>query len=357
MYAGIARDGRELEQALALAAESFSPPDAAMDAAISRKAFLLREHPGFREDSAIVVCAENGCVAGSAFLIDCELPVGDCLLQGVFISSVSVAEQARGQGLSLLLMESAIKAATVRDADIAMLIARRAVDGYYTRFGFWGLSQYSKVTLNIATLPPASHPIQAVTLRPVAAEDFGLCAELHAASYRNLIGHCVRSPKMWGYISRKLPYLGMRLDFVRIEGQTVSYVIHDGRGNLHEIGVVPGGPVFGARPFLEAIAPGLENLTLHLPPTHPFLIKLEGADVSLTLRECPYGGHMVRILNPALVGSLRGDVAGEVDTTTERTLSFAETAKLLRLARVSDFDSALELGLRGSFNIPLLDQI
>lgn len=77
---------------------------------------------------------------GSAFLIERALPLRDKILRAVFISSISIAEKVRGQGLSYFLMEAAIEASRVRGIDVAMLIARRAVDGFYTRFGFWGLS-------------------------------------------------------------------------------------------------------------------------------------------------------------------------------------------------------------------------
>ena len=355
-YAGVARTDSEREQALMLAAASFFSPGDSQDAAVSRKETLLREHPGYTNDSPIIVSTADGSLAGSAFLIDCLVPVEDRLLQGVFVSSVSVAESARGQGLSLLLMKAAIKAAKMRGADIAMVIARRAVDGYYTRFGFWGLSQYSKITLKMDMLSTDMRVPVSVGTKPVTAEDFKVCATLHGASYENLVGHCLRRPEMWNYILHKLPYLGMRLDLIVVDGETAGYAIHDGKGNLHEVATVAGAPVCSPRTLLEACAPGSESVTLHIPPTHPFLTGLEGADVSLTLRECPYGGHMVRILNPALPGSLRQSIADGGDTV-ETHLSFAETARCLRLSRVTNFDSAPGLGLRGSFNIPLLDQI
>ena len=95
-----------------------------------------------------------------------------------------------------------------------------------------------------------------------------------------------------------------------------------------------------------------ESVTLQIPPAHPLLNQLEGADVSLTVRECPYGGHMVRLLNPALIDALLGE-----SNTRNGYLSFAQTAKVLRLSRVTDLDSAAYASSHRSFNISLLDQI
>ena len=350
-YAGIARSDNERKAALGLAAASFSQPDLLLETAIHRKANFLYEHPGFRETSVVVVCDKSDTVVASAFLISSEMPAGKHLLQSVFISSVSVAEKSRGQGLSVLLMESAIRATTDLGAHIAIVIARRAVDDYYTRFGFWGVSQYSKVELELATLPPDKHPVQSVLIMPVTKQDLGLCSTLYDANYNNLFGHCLRKPEKWEYILNKLSYLGLQFDLVLINDNLAGYVVHDGAGEFHEIGAVSSDTFFSPRLFFAACANGSKSVTLHIPATHPFLSRLEGADVSLTLRECPYGGHMVRIMSPAFENLVNTNIVASTN------LSYSATAKLLCLSRVTNFDSAQGRGLSGSFNIPFLDQI
>jgi predicted acetyltransferase len=351
IYAGIARSDSERNQALRLAAASFPmPQDHNEDSATLRKRLLLQEHPRFKEDSAVVVCASDGSVVGSAFLIDCKLPFKRTILRGVFISSVSVAEHLRGRGVSHQLMDAIIESSRMRGVDIAMLISSKAVDGYYTRFGFWGLSQYSKATLEFATLSSGKQSAQSTKLTPVTTRNFGTCAALHTGNYNQLFGHCVREPEMWKYILYKTKYIGMRFDLVSIAGKTVGYAIHDGKGNLYEIATVAEDFSCNSYAFLRACAPNVEGVTLHVHPTHPFLKKLEGADVTLALRECPYGGHMVRVLNPAAFPG------GEVHHG-KSILGFTETSRLISMARITCFDSTKDIGLHSSFNIPLLDQI
>lgn len=355
-YAGIARNASEREQALILAEASFSPQDKTKNNSTLRKTFLLCGHPGYTNDSPIVVCAGDDSVVASAFLIDCTVSLHHRLLQGVFVSSVSVAETARGQGLSLLLMRAAIDSASARQIDIAMVIARRAVDGFYTRFGFWGLAQYSKVTFQIASLPIDKLTPRKVYVLPLAVDNFETCSAFYAANYAHLAGHCLRKPEMWAYILGKLPYLGLRLDMVLIGGIIVGYAVHDSNGNLYEIATVTGAQIFSVRSFLLAFVGSKDSLTLHIPPAHPFMSRLEGADVSLTLRECPYGGHMIRILNPALADGMWNGKSDSSDAKVAH-LGFAETARCLRLSRVTDSDVAHAPEMLGSFNIPILDQI
>lgn len=64
IYAGIARNENERKLALRLAATSFRMSEDREDSAFFRKTLMLREHPGFTEDSSIVVCASDGSVSG-----------------------------------------------------------------------------------------------------------------------------------------------------------------------------------------------------------------------------------------------------------------------------------------------------
>jgi len=352
IYAGLARNENERKLALRLAATSFRMSEDREDSAFFRKTLMLREHPGFTEDSSIVVCASDGSVVGSAFLIERALPLRDKILRAVFISSISIAEKVRGQGLSYFLMEAAIEASRVRGIDVAMLIARRAVDGFYTRFGFWGLSQYSKVTFDLVTLPKAKRPELSIKIFPAVDENLEICAALYTENYKNLIGHCERKPEMWRYILLKLPYLGLRFELVTIDGKIAGYVIHDGKGNIHEIATVSAEFSYETITLLEAFNLGVERVTLHVHPTHPFLKKLVGADISLILRECSYGGHMVKVLNPAAFLHEASDCDKNI-----QPLEFNETARLFSISSVTCFDSSRDIGLYSSFNIPLLDQI
>lgn len=355
-YSGIARNDSEHEQALLLAESSFSPSPGSKDTSTMRKAFLLREHPGYTNESPIVVCSKDSGVVASAFLIKCSIHLHHRFLPGVFISSVSVAEKFRGEGVSRLLMRAAIDAASARRFDIAIVIARRLVDGFYTRFGFWGLAQYSKITLKPATLPMDAQSPRSVCLKPLDVDSFGACAALYASNYAHLAGHCFRSPEMWTYILGKLPYLGLKLDLVMVGDIVAGYAVHDGAGNFHEIATNIVAPICSSRSFLSAFPSEKGELTLHIPPTHPFVTKLNGGDVSLTLRECSYGGHMVRVLNPDFPVCALSGLGNGIDAKNP-PLSFVETARILGVARVTEFEETNATEMRGSFNIPILDQI
>lgn len=380
LYAGPARDRSEEEQAVALAGRVFSPAAENSDLTTERKRFLVLDHPGAGKDPAIVVSLPEKGVIGAAFLIDRIFPRGPAMIHGTFISSICIDEGVRGLGYSRTLMDAAIDACKARGSAIALVIARRAADHFYTRFGFWGLSQYSKLTVDAAAL--SATPTSGLRLRSAAADDLPACAVLHDATYRESFGHCLRDGETWRYILGKAACLHVRLSVVETSGSVVGYAIHDETGNVHELGSAGAAVACGALALLAGHSAG-PSLLLHVSPNHPVISALDGLDITLSTRECPFGGHMVRVLDAAspavaaeqrieqrarLLGFAPHTEAGDgvhaawdgqaarlrVDGPID---NLAATARLLGVARVSSPTGNSQLDPPVSFNIPLVDQI
>ncbi len=380
LYAGPARNRNEEEQAVALAGRVFSAPAENLEQSYERKNFLVLGHPGAGEDSTIVVSLSDQGVIGAAFLIDRVFPRGPALIRGSFVSSICIDESARGQGYSRALMEAAIRASRERGSAIALVIARRAADHFYMRFGFWGLSQYSKLTVDTEALSVT--PTTGMSLRPASAGDLSGCAALYDADYRDVFGHCLRDDQTWRYVLKKVTYLHVQFSVIETVGSVVAYAIHDNAGNVHELGSAGAAEARAALALLAGGSPG-PSLLLHVSPTHPVISALDGLDITLSGRECSFGGHMARVLDAAPLAAAAerrieqrarsfglapqtesaagihaawdGEAArlrldGPID-------NLATMARLLGAARVSSPGGNSQLDPPVSFNIPLADQI
>lgn len=380
LYAGPARNQEELNLAIALAGRVFASPTEDLAPAVERKKVLVLEHPGAGENPAIVVSLPGKGVVGAAFLIDRVFPHGPASIRGTFISAFCIDENLRGQGYSRALMAAAVQACSKRGAAIALVIARRAVDHFYTKFGFWGLSQYSKLTVESAALSHIS--IAGLRLRRASHDDLPQCGEKYDLAYRDSFGHCLRNRQTWEYIIKKSACLGVRVSVIEKEAVIIGYAIHDESGNIHEIGVDSTSDARIALAVLARLAAG-KLLTVHVSPIHPVVHALEGFDVTLATRECPFGGHMVKVVDP--VQLLDAAVCRIEQLARSRNLaprtenadglcltwdgekasihadvpmdSLASVARLLGVARVSSTDSPLTFDSQVSFNIPLVDQI
>jgi hypothetical protein len=146
---------------------------------------------------------------------------------------------------------------------------------------------------------PDSTADPALTLDDAGAEDAGVLSAAHEASYARTFGRIARSEAYWLFMLERCRRMGLRVASIRREGRTVGYAICSGAA-VHELAYIDDVPV---RPMLDLLASALPHrtsaheLTLSLPAEHPLVTAACGLDLTLSARECTYGGHMVRVLN------------------------------------------------------------
>jgi len=380
LYAGPARNSREVEQAVTLASRVFARVDENHEQATERKSLLVCEHPGAGKDSVVVVSSAGNKVIGAAFLIDRVLPRSSDLINGTFISSICIDENVRGQGYSVALMDAALCACTKRGTAIALIVARRAVDHFYTRFGFWGISQYSKLSVNTTAL--SGIPTSGLLLRTAASEDLLACAALYNTTYKSLFGHCLRDSQTWHHLLKKTKYLHVHLSVFRKAESVMGYAMHDDEGNVYELCTVDTDENLAVLALLASQSK-VPLLQLHVSPAHPVISAMDGLDLTLSIRECPFGGHMARVIDTAqlMTAAKRRieqrartlDLGPRVESADgfhavwdgqsahlrlDKPIdNLARTARLLGVDQVTSQEATSLLDPPISFNIPLGDQV
>jgi GNAT superfamily N-acetyltransferase len=378
-YSGLARNEDERRQALQLAEMVFISDRVDPHKIGERKGFLMLEHPCADKDTSVIVLVNNSKVIGTAFIIDRILLRGTEEIVGSFISSICIRKESRGLGYSKILMDSAIEACNSRGSSIAIVIARRAVDHFYTKFGFWGVSQYSRFLVGTSELLEES--TSRLSLRPAVEFDLPFCEKLHKEMYSRSFGHCVRNENTWRYIQKKLAYLQVQMHVAVNNGKIMGYAIYDESGNIHELAAHDSVIARGVLSLLAQQYAG-SLMSIHIPPNHPVIKAMFDVDVTLSRRECFYGGHMVRILDHASLSNavvrrveqrarsiglmpktetaagfqLEWDGCAASVQLDRPTESAAKTAFLLGAARISSDEADMPLDPPMSFNIPLVDQ-
>lgn len=310
MYVGPVRSDREWHAAVLLASGVFGPLGGLSgDEATTFKEWMWNE-PGYNRDNLLVLSPKSGEICGMVRLLPRVLRRGRQAFSGVLLSSVCIAPAWRGRGLSRLLMDEALLHAQKAGHTLAILFARRVVDGYYPRFDFWGISAYNSVLFAKSSLQEKG---KSVTIYPARKNDISLCATLHEECYGTSFGFVERSLKYWMFHLQRFRRQGGELLMFIQEGRPLGYALSQG-GILCELGLrepQKASDILAAFPF------GGENAQCRLPATHPVLPYLHELDVTLTHRHCSYGGHMVAVLSrnamldalelrAAKVGSSRG---------------------------------------------------
>lgn len=261
------------------------------------KRMLWRDDPSYAIDNFVVARAEDGSVRGLVRIVPRTVFRGEEAFSVAGLSSVCLSPCERGRGNSLKLMEFALECCKKRGFDFAFLFARRAADHYYSRFGFQGVSSYSKLKINYAGLPSDSQ----FAIGPSWEKYIEIYSAAHDACYARVFGRVERTPAYWQFLLRKFRSIYPdRIETLFFSGEPVGYLVLNDSA-IHEVAFTQDVDArelvaFLSRQFPLVCKDGYINLDL--PPQHLLLSNLHGLDVSVTERECPFGGHMACILNP-----------------------------------------------------------
>lgn len=379
-YVGRVRTADEFNQAIRLAVKSFPARGLIQSVDIEEREFFLRGHPGLQVEATTVVVDTTKGVVAAAFLAESTIFRGNQRIPSIFISSVCVDHSERGKGYSVALMHSALSVCAEMNALIAIVIARRAVDHFYNRFGFHGIAQYSRVKVSLQA--PSFLAEDDGLLRPVQEGDLDACAELYRHVHQRLFGPCVRDRRMWAYIFKKASFLNVRLEVFEISGRVHGYLVFDTQGNVYEVAFSKASAGAAMLSALSSILNMDDTITIHVSPKHPVVSLFSGLDVSLTTRECAYGGHMACVVDKtaltrlleervACLATMRGappqgiqlgDIKLEWDGINACASLPRESPPsrlipdLLSAAQVSSWHDSWSC-LYESFDIPLVDQI
>lgn len=329
-----AHSEREVCQAQDLAYSVFESASGNSDYA-SYKTLLWREDPTFAPENLMLAYLGEGPPCGLVRIVPRTVFRGDQAFTMAGISSVCLKPDFRGRGLSVPLVEQTLVYCRERGFDLAFLFARRAADHYYTRFGFWGVAAYSRISVRLTNVSPDP---RLALLTDGLEKNLDVYRVAYDRCYKNVFGRFFRSPADWRFLLRRLSYLrNVCFSELMLEGQAVGYVLW-GDGVVHELAWLEGVEVQAIVALLAATVPGVAEkgvLNFEVPPQHRLLVEAYGLDIMVSGRECIYGGHMACILNPTAL----------LDRMTERSPAAASDLRhLAKMEHLTHRDTCRLLG-------------
>lgn len=249
---------------------------------------------------SLILCVENEKICGLLRLIPVTFPRGAIQYEAVCMSSIGLLSEVRGRGYSRHLMEESIQICQKRGFDFAYLIARRAVDHYYPRFGFVGASSYEAVLLQPPSQYESPKSSEFTVEGRFVEDEMGSYQEAYESSYSNCFGRAKRSNPDWKFIYKRVQVLrDYEFKTLQVKGQTLGYLIQKGNEVL-EVSCLERGRAHWVEWFKQS---GVEKV--HIPREHSLRGSFRNEDVTFTSRSCLYGGHMIRILNSESVKTKR----------------------------------------------------
>ena len=288
----LASNSNEINKAIELAAEIFRTKGEKLTDELIEIQRKINSPTGLlSQNDVVVLISPTKEVCGTIFLVDRLLFNPSIELKGTYLSSICVSEKFRGMGLSNLLIETAISEIKKRGSAIAILIARRAVDHFYNKFNFWGISQYNKIKIKRQIFFNKSYEIKTVEL-----DDLLVINEIYSNRYQFNYGASKRDIEFWKYIFWKSRFENNEFKSIKIDGILVGYVIYS-ENNVYEIALNSNICMLDAVNLIFSKAT-YEDIIIHTSEKDISLINLSEKDYIFEARDCMFGGHMLRIIDP-----------------------------------------------------------
>jgi hypothetical protein len=253
---------------------------------------VRRCEPPVPLENYFLVRGPDGEVAGALRLVERTMLLDGVALRLAGISHYAIAPVYQRTECAVRILKALFERVKGGGYDLSLAIARKVTDGYWSRFGFFGLAGFCSFTVNTRDLRRAASD-GTVHVRPMGDGDAEHCARLHENTYATVSGAIVRDAGLWAWCYEKVRGRRDMTWHILEEGaRVVGYAVMRG-DTILEVAVEPD----RAAGCLAALAGAGTHECLHLtmPPSHPVAMFLRRFNYTFSHRRVWDGGHVVRV--------------------------------------------------------------
>jgi predicted GNAT family N-acyltransferase len=254
---------------------------------------IMRHEPSIKPENFILARSVSGELIGLIRIVERWLMVDGCALACAGITWVAVREDWRSQGVCARMMQMTIDRLMERRFDVAVLHARKVLDGFYTPLNFWGVGRYLQLEIDV---PKAAN--DTLTAKDYDSKYRDHCQRLYRQEYAPLSGAMKRDAGIWEFIGAQISTHGSLSLQLLFQGKSmVGYFAKNEKGQMIEL-CLP-------QRYYAPLASGLEkykikHLAIH--PLHPFFhFCRRQYNTVFTERLALNGGYQARLLDVASV--------------------------------------------------------
>jgi hypothetical protein len=211
------------------------------------------------------------------------------------IAEIFVSPNFQGMGIASQLVDQIISATKNSKYELVLGVSRKRIDGFYLKKGFYGIGSYPecRITEIRESIKFRTLKSDSFHFRPIAIDQS--MNSFYETSYNNQFGRRVRSKADWERIGRENQLKDNLCLGIFLNGELVGYLICrekviqeiSFRDNLNLVNLI-----CGLSEYLQ-----VNELNIEVSSSHLLLRNDLGFDITLSTRECFYGGHIALITN------------------------------------------------------------
>ena len=284
----------EVDGAYDMAARIFGPNYPEAQARLAR--IRQREAPEAAGDVLIATTGKK--IVGMTHVLPRPVYLGERPVEAFGLGHVCIHPSCQGQGHGRQLVLHALELVRKKGGVLAIVVARRAADGFYWNYGFVGIDSFAEVSVTGESL--SSSPNKRIRCSAGASNNrLSDYAQAYKDTYESLPYAFCRASSWWTHLESRLEHASPDAMLVNVydAGRWVGYYVI-------AKGVVIEAAAIRSRIELlaEALIRRLERtqglpVRLALSLGHPCVAYARRFVHTVSLRFAWNGGHMVRILD------------------------------------------------------------
>ena len=268
---------------------------------LAKKIFINNDKPtlkklnwqyfGFNEPENIIIGLSQDKIVGVLRICPLKMKIKGRLLKVAGLSSICIDPNFQGYGFGKVLMQRGTFYLDQLGYDLSFLIARRALDHFYTKFGYFGASSYQSVNLKCKKQIMLQNTN--IFFSEFKFNNSNKYLEFFQHSYENCFGSCYRKTDFWEFSINKLSLMGLTFKEILLNEILVGYIVYNDE-EIVECGFANDIDPLIIKQSLMLQSKNSYNIKMSIPHSHLVTKSLIDDDVEYYSRQCLYGGHMLR---------------------------------------------------------------
>lgn len=255
-------------------------------------------------------------VASSFSIIDYQMRIGSSEIRMGGIGGVETKEKHRMKSYMRKLMEDSVEYMKSEGYDVSVLFG---ISNFYTKFGYAACLPSHKLTIPTRDAEDSKNDAKDYKIRKIEKGHIDSVLKLYNENNQGRTCSIVRTKEYFSGFPRGTKYGQSPDDFlIGDDKELLAYAVFD--KSDHEVNIVEVEsredklfPVLLYEFVKMAIMRRCSNITLFMPPDHPFAQFCHRYGCELTSQYPKNGGGMMRIINQdSLFGKLQGELEKKV---------------------------------------------
>ena len=215
-YIGLAKNSDDITSAIQLVKKVFDENN--------KKENLIFPEESLKLKNIVVVKIDDNIVA-TCLIHNRLFYFKGKKIPSAFLCFICVDKKMRGKGISKELMNFTIKICKKNKVQLSFVIARKAVDYYYSKFSFFGFSNYPKIL--IKTNPTINK--RSIVFLKLKNSFINEIVDIYNNTYKSLSGAFHRDFINWQFIIKKAKSKGVSLNIIKDNNDlTIGYICFNG---------------------------------------------------------------------------------------------------------------------------------